>query len=64
MNRTMTALFLLMIGTGMSVVWDAFFRIKFLSTKVCSNKTKLNFGLLILEILSLIKTTLGWSSYF
>ena len=56
-----------MIGTGMSVVRDAFSGLSlFISSKVCSNeknKIKLNFGLL-LEILSLIHIILGWSLYF
>ena len=56
-----------MIGTGMPVVSDAFFGLSlFISSKVCSNETKLklNFELLILEILSLIQNILEWSSYF
>ena len=57
----MTSLFPLMIGTGMPVVSDAFFRLSlFISSKVYSNETKLklNFELLILEILSLIQIIL------
>ena len=66
-NRAMTSFFPLMIVTGMPVVSDAFFRLSlFISSKVCSNETKLklNFELLILEILSLIQIIPEWSSYF
>ena len=57
----------LMMGTGMSVIWDVFFRLSlFISSKICSNETKLklNFGLLILEILSLAQIIFGWFLYF
>ena len=67
MNRATTCLFPFMIGTGMSVVWDAFFVLSlFISSKFCSNeiKLKLNFGLFILEILSLIQILLEWSFYY
>ena len=66
MNRAMTCLFPLMIGSGMSVVWDAFFVSLFISSKFCSNeiKLKLNFGLFILEILSLAQILLEWCFYF
>ena len=60
-------LFPLMTGTGMSVVWNAFFELSlFISSNVCSNETKLkiNFGLLILEFLSLTQIILRWSLYF
>ena len=58
----MTSLFPLMIGTGMPVVSDVFFGLSlFVSSKVCSNETKLklNFELSVLEILSLIQIILG-----
>ena len=67
MNRAKTSLFRLMIGTGMFVVWDIFFRLSlFISSKICANETKLklNFGLFVFKILSIRQTVLGWSLYF
>ena len=53
--------FPLMKGTGMSVAWNAFSGLSlFISSKVCSNETKLKLNLgLLLEILSLIQILLG-----
>ena len=61
MNSAMASLFPLMIGSGMSIGWDAFSELSF-SPKACSNETKLklNFGLFILEILSSTQWS-GWS---
>ena len=56
MNRAMASLVPSNTGTGMFVIWDAFFELSlFISSKVSLNeiKLKLNFGLFILEILSL-----------
>ena len=63
-NRAVSPLFPLMIGTGMPAVWDAFFGLcLFISCKVCSNETnlKLNFGLFIFEISSLIQNYLNYT---
>ena len=63
----MASVFPLMIGTGMSVVWDAFLGSSlFISSKFCSNKTnlKINFELFVFEILFLTQIILGWSLYF
>ena len=67
MSSAMASLFPLMIGSGMSIGWDAFSELSlFISSKACSNETKLklNFGLFILEILSSTQITFGWSLDF
>ena len=66
-NRAMASLFPLMIGTGMSVVWDGILGSSlFISSKFCSDKTnlKINFELFVFEILFLMQIILGWSLYF
>ena len=67
MNRAIISLLSLMIGTGITVVRDAFLGLSlFTSSKTSSNeiKVRLNFGLFTFNILFSTKTVFIWSSYF